>query len=95
MSELLSTLTNAIAASIRSKYTESTTEIVDINNMRTEKQTFEFTKMQGCGNDYIYFNCFDQRIDNPEGLALNLSDRHFGIGGDGVILICRSKGRRR
>ena len=59
--------------------------------MRTEKQTFEFTKMQGCGNDYIYFNCFDQRIDNPEGLALNLSDRHFGIGGDGVILICRSK----
>ena len=82
---------NAIAASIRSKYTESTTEIVDINNMRTEKQTFEFTKMQGCGNDYIYFNCFDQRIDNPEGLALNLSDRHFGIGGDGVILICRSK----
>lgn len=34
--------------------------------MRTEKQTFEFTKMQGCGNDYIYFNCFDQRIDNPE-----------------------------
>lgn len=82
---------NAIAASIRSKYTEETTEIVDINNMRTEKQNIEFTKMQGCGNDYIYFNCFNQRIDNPEGLALNLSDRHFGIGGDGVILICRSK----
>ena len=82
---------NAIAASIRSKYTESTTEIVDINDMRSEKQTLKFTKMQGCGNDYIYFNCFDQRIDNPEGFALNLSDRHFGIGGDGVILICRSK----
>jgi len=82
---------NAIAASIRSRYTESTTEIVDINNMRSEKQTYKFTKMQGCGNDYIYFNCFDQRIDNPEGFALNLSDRHFGIGGDGVILICRSK----
>lgn len=81
---------NAIASSIRSKYTESTTEIVDINNMRTEKQTLYFTKMQGCGNDYIYFNCFDQVIDNPEGLALNLSDRHFGIGGDGVILICKS-----
>ena len=47
--------------------------------------------MQGCGNDYIYFNCFDQRIDNPEGLSLRLSDRHFGIGGDGVILIERSK----
>lgn len=82
---------NAIAASIRSKFTEHNTEIVDINNMRTEKQKLEFTKMQGCGNDYIYFNCFEQKIDNPEGLALKLSDRHFGIGGDGVILICRSK----
>ncbi len=82
---------NAIAASIRSKFTEHNTEIVDINNMRTEKQKLEFTKMQGCGNDYIYFNCFKQKIDNPEGLALKLSDRHFGIGGDGVILICRSK----
>lgn len=82
---------NAIASSIRSKYTESTTEIVDINNMRSEKQTLKFTKMQGCGNDYVYFNCFEQMVDNPEGFALNLSDRHFGIGGDGVILICRSK----
>ena len=81
---------NAIAMSIRSKYNEDSTEIVDINNMRKEKQHLEFTKMQGCGNDYVYFNCFDQRIDNPEGLAINLSDRHFGIGGDGVILICPS-----
>ena len=82
---------NAIASSIRSKFTEDNTEIVDINNMRTEKKRLEFTKMQGCGNDYIYFNCFDQKIDNPEGLALKLSDRHFGIGGDGVILIERSE----
>ncbi|MGN1030860.1 MAG: diaminopimelate epimerase [Butyricicoccaceae bacterium] len=49
-----------------------------------------FTKMHGCGNDYIYFNCFEQNIDNPEELAIRLSDRHFGIGGDGVILICPS-----
>lgn len=82
---------NAIASSIRSRFTEHNTEIVDINNMRTEKKKLEFTKMQGCGNDYIYFNCFDQKIDNPEGIALKLSDRHFGIGGDGVILIERSK----
>ena len=81
---------NAIAASIRSKYSEHSTEIVDINNMRTEKKNVHFTKMQGCGNDYIYFNCFDQYIDNPEGLSLRLSDRHFGIGADGVILICKS-----
>lgn len=50
-----------------------------------------FTKMHGCGNDYIYFNCFEQRIDHPEELAVRLSDRHFGIGGDGVILICPSE----
>ena len=82
---------NAIADSIRSKFTESTTEIVDINHMRTEKHKVKFTKMHGCGNDYIYINCFEQTIDNPEGLALELSDRHFGIGGDGIILICPSK----
>lgn len=81
---------NAIADSIRSKFTESTTEIVDINHMRTEKHKLRFTKMHGCGNDYVYINCFDQRVDNPEGLALELSDRHFGIGGDGIILVCPS-----
>ncbi len=81
---------NAIASSLKSKYSEQSTELVNINDMRKEKQTLEFTKMQGCGNDYIYFNCFDQRIDNPEGLSLRLSDRHFGIGGDGVVIIHRS-----
>ena len=81
---------NAIASSLKSKFSEHSTELVNINDMRTEKQKLDFTKMQGCGNDYIYFNCFDQRIDNPEGLSLRLSDRHFGIGGDGVILIQRS-----
>ena len=82
---------NAIASSLKSKYSELSTELVDINDMRKEKQKLEFSKMHGCGNDYIYFNCFDQRLDNPEGLSIRLSDRHFGIGGDGVILIRRSK----
>lgn len=50
----------------------------------------KFTKMHGCGNDYIYFNCFEQPIDHPEELAAALSDRHFGVGGDGIILICPS-----
>ena len=49
-----------------------------------------FTKMHGCGNDYIYFDCFKQDIANPEELALRLSDRHKGVGGDGVVLICPS-----
>lgn len=50
----------------------------------------EFTKMQGCGNDYIYINCLEREIDSPEKLSVALSDRHFGIGGDGIVLICKS-----
>ena len=50
-----------------------------------------FTKMHGAGNDYIYFNCFEQNIGNPSELAIRLSDRHFGIGGDGIVLILPSK----
>jgi diaminopimelate epimerase len=46
-----------------------------------------FTKMHGLGNDYIYVNCFDQKIDDAPALARKVSDRHFGIGGDGLILI--------
>lgn len=49
-----------------------------------------FTKMQGCGNDYIYFNCFDGMIAHPEEVSIRLSDRRFGVGGDGAIFICRS-----
>ncbi len=50
----------------------------------------KFTKMQGCGNDYIYFDCFYQIINNPSALSVKLSDRRYGIGGDGIILICPS-----
>ena len=46
-----------------------------------------FTKMQGCGNDYLYFDCFEQVLPDPTALARRLSDRHFGVGGDGIILI--------
>lgn len=56
--------------------------------MQANKLTF--TKMHGCGNDYIYFNCFEQTVKNPEALSVRLSDRHFGVGGDGIILICPS-----
>ena len=47
----------------------------------------EFTKMQGLGNDYVYVNCFKEKIENPSVMAVNVSDRHFGIGSDGLILI--------
>ena len=50
----------------------------------------KFTKMHGIGNDYVYINAIDQKIDYPNELAKKLSDRRFSIGGDGVILICPS-----
>ena len=46
-----------------------------------------FTKMEGLGNDYVYVNCFKEKIDNPSELSIKVSDRHFGIGSDGLILI--------
>ncbi|MFA5423205.1 MAG: diaminopimelate epimerase [Phycisphaerae bacterium] len=50
-----------------------------------------FTKMQGIGNDYVYVNCFEEKIDDPAAVARKVSDRHFGIGSDGLILVCPSK----
>ena len=47
----------------------------------------KFTKMQALGNDYIYVNAMEEKIENPSVLARKLSDRHFGVGGDGLILI--------
>ena len=51
----------------------------------------KFTKMQGLGNDYVYVNCFKEKIDNPSEVAKFVSDRHFGIGSDGLIMINPSK----
>lgn len=50
-----------------------------------------FTKMHGIGNDYIYLDGFSNKIDHPSQLAIKMSDRHFGIGGDGIVLILPSK----
>ncbi len=47
----------------------------------------KFTKMQGAGNDYVYVNCFEEEVINPEETAKFVSDRHFGVGSDGLILI--------
>ena len=51
----------------------------------------KFTKMQGLGNDYVYVNCFEETVNDPEKLAIAVSDRHFGIGSDGLILITPSE----
>ena len=50
-----------------------------------------FTKMHGLGNDYVCINCFRERVEDPPGFARILCDRHYGIGADGLILICPSK----
>lgn len=50
----------------------------------------KFTKMHGLGNDYIYFDCTDKVIDNPQEVSVKLSDRHFGVGSDGIVMIMKS-----
>lgn len=54
--------------------------------------TYDFIKYEGCGNDYIYIDCFDREPADEEKskISLKLSDRHFGVGGDGVVFICKS-----
>lgn len=52
--------------------------------------TLKFTKMQGCGNDYVYISTFDQTVEDMSAIARKLSHRHFGVGGDGVIFVCPS-----
>nr|MCR5625807.1 diaminopimelate epimerase [Lachnospiraceae bacterium] len=47
----------------------------------------KFTKMHGCGNDYIYVNGFEEKVSDKSKAAITLSDRHFGIGSDGIIFI--------
>lgn len=51
----------------------------------------KFTKMHGIGNDYVYINCFEETVENPSELSIRISNRNFGIGSDGLILIKPSK----
>jgi len=60
-----------------------------IGDMKQRKM--RFTKMHGTGNDYVFVDCFSQRVTNPAKVARAISDRHFGIGSDGLILICPSR----
>ena len=49
-----------------------------------------FTKMHGIGNDYIYVNCMEKELDDPSGASVAMSPRHFSVGADGLVMICRS-----
>ena len=82
---------NALAEIIASRFHESSTELVDINAMRTRRQRISFTKMQDCGNDYIFIENFDGSVTCPESLCVNLCRPHTGVGSDGIVLIEKSK----
>ncbi len=82
---------DALADSLTSRYSEINTELVDINHMRERRKRIDFIKMQGAGNDYIYIDCLDNMVSSPESLSVYMSDRHFGVGGDGIVLIAPSQ----
>ncbi|MDR0396278.1 MAG: carbamoyl-phosphate synthase large subunit [Oscillospiraceae bacterium] len=76
-----------LANALASKYTLENIELVDVAGMRHEKTRLKFVKMRGSGNDYIYFDCFDQEVGSPESVSVQISSRSFGVGGDGIVLI--------
>ena len=82
---------NAMADVIAGHYNTNNTELVDICHMRTKRQKVNFVKMQDLGNDYILLENFDGAITCPESLALQLCDRHRGVGADGIALMEHSK----
>ena len=82
---------NALADSIASRYTQDNTELVDINHMRTCRRRLRFMKMQGTGNDYLFFDNFDGAITDPESLCVRLCRSHYGVGADGIVLIGASE----
>ncbi len=77
----------ALAEILASRYTLNNTELVDICDMREEKQTIAFTKLQSCGNDGIFIENFDGAITCPESLCVTLCRNHYGIGADGIVLL--------
>ena len=82
---------NALAGIIESRFTGRNTELVDINAMRAWRQKIHFAKMHSCGNDYIFVENFDGGITCPESLCVSLCAPHYGIGGDGIVLIEHSR----
>ena len=82
---------NALAEIIASRFHENSTELVDINAMRTRRQKISFTKMQDCGNDYIFIENFDGAVTCPESLCVNLCRPHTGVGSDGIVLMEKSR----
>ncbi len=81
---------NALCNIAASHYSQQNTELVDINNMRSSHQKLPFTKMEATGDDYIFIENFENKIECPESLCVSLCDRHIGIGGYGIVLMEKS-----
>ena len=81
----------ALAEIIESRFSALNTELVDINHLRPWRERVHFAKMQSNGNDYIFIENFDGAISCPESLCISLCAPHYGIGGDGIVLIERSQ----
>ncbi len=77
----------ALADILESRYNQGNTELVDICHLRTHRETLRFTKMQTCGNDYIFLENFHGEITCPESLCVAFCHRHYGVGADGIILM--------
>ena len=78
---------NALAEMLSSRFNQENTELVDLNAMRRERQRVPFTKMQDCGNDYLFIENFDGSITCPESLCISLCNPHTGVGADGIVLL--------
>ena len=65
--------------------------MIKYKSMKEVENMIKFTKMQGLGNDYVYIDATKENIENPSELSKYISDRHFGVGSDGLILICPSE----
>ncbi len=80
----------ALAEIIEGRFNGANTELVDINAMRPWRKKISFAKMHSCGNDYIFIENFDGTITCPESLCVNLCTPHYGVGGDGIVLMEQS-----
>ena len=78
---------NALTDILASRYNQQNTELIDICHLRSQRQKLRFSKMQTCGNDYIFLENFNGEITCPESLCVSFCDRHYGIGADGIILM--------
>ena len=81
---------NALADIIAAGYRCDNTELVDINHMRTQRTLLRFAKMEATGDDYIFIENFDGTVSCPESLSITLCDRHYGVGGFGLVLLEKS-----